>query len=88
MILAKPLTNEDIRDRVLSKLEKKLVDFGGNFTLVDFIGKRLLAYPIKSFKEGIYVLGNMEVSQSRVNELRDFLNLQTDVIRFLIIKKD
>lgn len=86
--MAKPLTNEDIRDKVLSKIEKKVLSDSGNFTIKEFIGKRLLAYPIKKFKEGIYVLCKIEVDESKTTELKKTITLIPEVLRFLLLKED
>jgi small subunit ribosomal protein S6 len=88
MILAKPLTNEDIRDKVLAKVEKKVNDSKGSLTIKDYIGKRMLAYPVKKFKEGVYILCTIELVEAKINDLKKEMSLMGDVLRYLVLKAD
>ena len=88
MILAKPLTNEDVRDKVLSKIEKKIISEKGSFKVVEFSGKRLLAYPVKKFKEGVYILCRVEISAEKATELKKIISLTPEVLRFLLLKEE
>lgn len=47
-------------------------------------GKRVLAYPIKHFSEGFYHLLNFKSTPTKVKELEKKLNLDDEVLRFLI----
>ncbi len=51
-------------------------------------GKRVLAYPIKHFSEGVYVLLNFEAAPAKVKELEKKLNLDEDLLRFLVVRKE
>ena len=88
MLLLKPLTNEDIRDKVLTKVEKILRSLNGTLKIKDVIGKRLLAYKIKNYKEGYYVLCNIDLSSKKTMEFRKELKLTQDIIRFLLIQEE
>jgi len=86
MVLFKPISTEEVKEKLLVKIEKKVYELGGDIKLVDFIGKKLLAYPIKGHKEGVYVLTEINLDSIQVSTLRDYLNLISDVLRFIIIK--
>ena len=88
MLLVKPLTNEDIKDKVLSKIEKQVKDLKGKIEVKESIGKRLLAYEIKKFKEGYYILANVELNPDDLSQFRRALSLQNEVLRFLLLKAD
>lgn len=49
-------------------------------------GKRVLAYPIKHFSEGVYILLNFEAAPAKVKILEKSLNLDEDVLRFLVTR--
>ncbi len=51
-------------------------------------GKRVLAYPIKHFSEGVYVLLNFEATPAKVKDLEKKLNLDEDLLRFLIVRRE
>jgi len=86
MLMFKPLTNEDIKERIFPKIEKAVTDLDGSIKVKDTIGKRLLAYDIDGNKEGYYVLCNLTLSSVNISKLKEKLNLTTEVLRFLNIK--
>jgi small subunit ribosomal protein S6 len=53
---------------------------------VDKWGKKKLAYPIKHFLEGNYILTKFKMSPKRCKELEANLRISEDVIRHLLIK--
>lgn len=55
----------------------------------DFWGKKQLAYNVKKHKYGNYILLNTEFQDtSFVNEFKVFLNLNKEVMKYMIIKLD
>ncbi|MDQ6985885.1 MAG: 30S ribosomal protein S6 [Candidatus Dojkabacteria bacterium] len=87
VLLFKPLLFEDIKNNALKKIETFIKDFGGTLTETDNIGKRLLAYPIKNFKEGYYVEYELALDPAKIKEFKTDLNLVQDVLRYLLIKR-
>lgn len=85
-LVIKPHTTEEIKEKVLPKIEEKIKEFKGKVTLKESLGKRLLAYPIDNFKEAHYSFHRLEISAAKVAELRVELELNQDVLRYLIIK--
>lgn len=75
-------------DKPLKKVEKVLVDNGGNITNVDNWGKRKLAYPIKKQDHAVYVFYTVELPGESVSKIESTLNITDEVIRFLIVKPD
>ncbi len=61
---------------------------GGEVSKVDIWGRRRLAYPIKRFTEGDYVLTQFMLEPERVRELESGLKLNEDVIRHLVVRLD
>ena len=55
----------------------------------DFWGKKQLAYNVNKHKYGNYVLLNAEFSDTNfVNDFKVFLNLNKEVMKYMIIKLD
>ena len=55
----------------------------------DFWGKKQLAYSVNKEKYGNYVLLHTEFSNSSfVNDFKQFLNLNSEVLKYLIVKLD
>lgn len=60
----------------------------GAITSTELWGRRGLAYTIKKFGEGHYVLQNLNMEPTGATEVERFLRLNEDVIRYLMIRKD
>jgi len=55
----------------------------------DYWGKKQLAYNVKKHKYGNYILLNTEFQDTNfVNEFKVFLNLNKEVMKYMIIKLD
>lgn len=87
MIVYKPLLFEDLKNNVIKKINANVKKLGGELEEVDNLGKKLLAYPIKKFKEGYYVEYELTMDSENVKKLEHQLNLLGDILRFLVIKK-
>lgn len=88
MVIIKPLLPEDIKSKVLKKLENFVQKASGKILKTDIWGKRHLAYKIKSYDEGYYVVLDLEIEPEKIKEFENNLKLQSDIIRFLLIRKE
>ena len=59
---------------------------GGQVTEVNNWGRRQLAYPIQKLTEGTYVLWHTQLETEALNELERNLKLDTDIIRYLLVR--
>jgi len=50
-------------------------------------GKRRLAYPIKKYVEGNYSLVRFKLEPAYVREVRELLESDVDVLRYLVVKR-
>ncbi|MBN1331730.1 30S ribosomal protein S6 [Candidatus Dojkabacteria bacterium] len=88
MVIIKPLLPEDIKSKVLARIEKLIVKSKGEIKETDIWGKRHLAYPIKKHEEGYYVVLDIEMPQVNVKEFENELKLQSDILRHVLIRED
>jgi len=89
MFIVRPdMVDEDL-DRLISTLESHASSAGGTVKSVDRMGKRRLAYWVRGFQEGIYVLFTIESgSGGVVHELERRLRVAEPVIKFLTVRID
>ncbi len=87
-LVLKPLSNEEVKDKFINKLEALVKKLEGNVGKYNYLGKRLLAYPVKKQKEGYYLFCKLELSRNNVAELDKFLNTHPEVLRSLRVKED
>jgi len=75
-------------DAISKDLTKIIEDNGGKVTKTEQWGLRVLAYRIKKYKKGHYVLFNIDGSADTVAELERNERLHEDIVRFMTIRVD
>src|SRR5215831_6938641 len=88
MFIVRPdMTDEDL-DKLLSTLQSAVPTSGGNVVKVEKMGKRRLAYTVRRFHDGIYVLMVIEGGGPVMHELERRLRVTEPVIKFLTVRVD
>ena len=85
LIISPEVTDEDV-PAALEKLSQFITDRGGTITEVNQWGRRKLAYPIKQFLEGNYVLTQFKIEPKMTAELEASLRLAEDFLRHLLVR--
>ncbi len=85
-VILSPALEEEKVDTVLDGISKLIAAGGGAVANVDRWGKRKLAYPIRGFLEGTYVLTQFNMKPGETKELESKLLISEDVLRHLLIK--
>lgn len=86
--VVRPDISDDNLDPVVEKVNQLITSRDGTVSGVERWGKRKLAYPIKHFTEGHYVLTNLKMAPTANKELESNLQIAEEIIRFLIIVKN
>jgi len=71
---------------VIERVGKYVTDRGGEVTKMDTWGRRRLAYPIRKYVEGQYVLSNLRMEPRRAGEVEASLQLSEDVLRHMMVR--
>jgi small subunit ribosomal protein S6 len=88
MFIVRPdMTDEDL-DKLISTLQSVVPASGGNVLKVEKMGKRRLAYTVRRFHDGIYVLMVVEGGGPVMHELERRLRVTEPVIKFLTVRID
>jgi small subunit ribosomal protein S6 len=88
MFIVRPdMADEDL-DKLISTLETAVSTTGGTVKSVEKMGKRLLAYSVRRFHDGVYVLLTVEGSGGLIHELERRLRVTEPVIKFLTVRID
>ena len=88
MLVLKPLLPDEVRKAIDNAVVKAIQNLGGSVIETDVWGKRYLAYPIASHKEGYYILYSVNIPTEEVKELERQLRLKQEILRFLVVKRD
>ncbi len=86
-IVPSDVTEEDLNG-VVTQVQGWVEGTQGKVTKVDHWGRRRLAYNISEYREGHYVLLNLELEPRATTELERNLQLSDKVMRYLLVRLD
>ena len=88
MFIVRPdMADEDL-DKLISTLENQVTTTGGTVKSVERMGKRRLAYVVRRFQDGVYILLTVEGTGALIHELERRLRVTEPVIKFLTVRID
>ena len=88
MFIVRPdLTEEDV-DKLIATIQGHATSGGATVKNVEKLGKRRLAYDVKKFQDGQYVLMTLSSEGKAVHELERRLRVSEPVIKFITVRTD
>lgn len=87
IFIINPEAEEETIQELIEKT-KAIIESNGSVDAVDEWGKRKLAYEVKGFNEGHYVLMNFTAETSVPAEMDRVFKITEDIIRHIIIRDD
>lgn len=88
MYIISPEVAEEHLAALMERVSQMVVSKGGKVQEVAPWGRRKLAYPIGRFREGHYVLAQVELPPPQVRELEASLQIAEEVLRYLLVRVD
>ena len=88
MFIVRPDMTDEDQDKLIANLESQVGTAGGGVKSVERMGKRRLAYLVRKFQDGIYVLMTLEGDGAMVKEVERRLRVTEPVIKFLTVRVD
>ena len=88
VFIARPNLGDEGVAALNGRLAQLIASQSGQMQSTELWGKRTLAYPIRKFFEGIYVLHRFTMAPQGTNELERGLRFNEDVLRYLIVRTD
>jgi small subunit ribosomal protein S6 len=88
MFIVRPDMAEEDQDKLISTLETAVTSSGGVLKSVEKMGKRRLAYVVRRFHDGLYILLTIEGGGGLIHELERRLRVTEQVIKFLTVRID
>lgn len=83
MYIIRPDLEQEAVQATVDKFQG-IISNGGEITKQDVMGKRRLAYEIKKFRDGVFVLVNFNGTPEVIAELERLMKISDEVIRYLI----
>ena len=88
VVIISPEVADGGLDSIMDNISRLITQDGGTVDEVDRWGKRKLAYPIKHFLEGYYVLLKCKMRPALGKELEASLGISEEVLRHLLVRLD
>ena len=86
MLIISPEVDDEAVDATIENISQFIQGKDGIISEVERWGKRKLAYPIKQFMEGNYVLIRLKLNPLSNKELEAHLQISERILRYLLIK--
>ncbi len=86
VLIISPEVVGEVLDTTIDNVGQFITGKGGIISSVEQWGKRRLAYPIKHFMEGNYVLTRLRLKSAFNKELEAKLRISEEILRHLLIK--
>lgn len=86
--ILQPELEEDEMTTLNERISQIISDEEGSISSTELWGKRRLAYPIRNYYEGTYILHNVSMPPGAVQNVERLLRLSEDVIRFLVVRAE
>jgi small subunit ribosomal protein S6 len=88
MFIVRPDVAEEDVDKLIAGFNTNVTNGGGVVKNVDKMGRRKLAYMVRKFNDGNYVLMTIEAGGPVVLELERRLRVSEPVIKFITVRID
>jgi small subunit ribosomal protein S6 len=88
MFIVRPDVDEAEMDKLIETFSGYVTTGGGTITSTEKMGRRRLAYTVKKFNDGFYVLLIVQAPASLISEIERRLRVSEPVIKFLTVRMD
>ncbi len=88
MFIVRPDVSDEDTDKLIAGFTTTVANGGGAVKTVEKMGRRKLAYVVRKFTDGNYVLLTIEANGAVVLELERRLRVTEPVIKFITVRMD
>ncbi len=88
MFIIRPDLQEEDLDKLISNLEQQAANAGATVKNLERMGKRRLAYLVRKFTDGFYVLLTVEADGKAIHEIERRLRVSEPMIKFISVRID
>ena len=88
MFIVRPDTEEADLNKLIEGFSGNVTNGGGEIKSVEKMGRRRLAYTVRKFNDGLYVLMTIGAVGSLIGEIERRLRVSEQVIKFITVRMD
>ena len=86
LTIFKPNLDAEEIDKAVERISASIVEFGGNVSSTDKIGRKKLAYEIQNFRDGFFISMVLSLPAENVAEFRRQLRLNDNILRTMFME--
>ncbi|MBI2844983.1 MAG: 30S ribosomal protein S6 [Chloroflexi bacterium] len=86
--ILRPDLDENNQDVAADKVSRTVTSLGGQVAQLDKWGKRRLAYPLRRFQEGFFLVSQIQLEPEKVAEIDRSLRLDEEILRYSITRSN
>jgi small subunit ribosomal protein S6 len=88
MFIVRPDVEEAEIDKLIEGFSANVTNGGGEVKTVEKMGRRRLAYTVRKFNDGFYILLTIAAAGSLISEIERRLRVSEQVIKFITVRMD
>ena len=88
IFIVRPDVEEADLDKLIEGFSANVTNGGGEIKSVEKMGRRRLAYTVRKFNDGFYVLLTIAAAGSLISEVERRLRVSEQVIKFITVRMD
>ena len=88
MFIVRPDVQDEDLDKLIAGFEATVTNGGGAVRSTEKLGRRKLAYTVRKFNDGNYVLLTVDADGALIAELERRLRVTEQVIKFITVRMD
>ena len=88
MFIVRPDLQEEDMDKLISNLGTQATNAGATVKNIERMGKRRLAYVVRKFNDGFYILLTVDADGKSIHEIERRLRVSEPVIKFISVRID
>jgi small subunit ribosomal protein S6 len=88
MYIVRPDVEDADLDKLIAGFEQTVTNGGGSVRSTEKMGRRKLAYTVRKFNDGIYVLMTIDADGKLVAEVERRMRVSEPVIKFITVRMD
>src|SRR5260221_3063161 len=88
MFIVRPDVADEDLDKLISALEGNATHAGATIKSTERMGKRRVAYVVRGFADGNYIIMTLEANGAAIHEVERRLRVSEPVIKFITVRVD
>lgn len=86
--IIEPDNNNEQISNIIEKIQNKIKEFSEQPINIENLGKKKMAYPIRKFTEGIYLIINFQCEPQYISELERYYRITEEIMKFIIVREE